>query len=251
MKHSFKVFGCFILLFLVFSFFAIDSVYAGYQKIAPGGTVTLGELVFDDDFVATTTPCTIGITDPLNVVKVASTTPMTANNDGWHYYNYTTAGSAASGVWPSVMICGSVQRGDLVIVDKSFIVDWSVVSTSTIKEVVDASLNVATATLAAVINTNTNAAVLSASSSLFATIPSAVWSFSGRALDSFSTLVADIATAVWANITRTLTGANLDSGSLATLSDVQTATSSLASAITASTNAVNSNTNAQILTAST
>src|SRR3989338_6528560 len=149
MKFSFKVFSYFISLFLVFSFLAIDFVYASYQKIAPGHTVTLREFVFDDDFVATTTPCTIGITDPLNVEVVASTTLMTANNDGWHYYNYTTAGNAPSGVWPTIMICGTVQRGDLVMVDKSFIVDWSVVSTSTIKEVVDESLTVATSTLTA------------------------------------------------------------------------------------------------------
>ena len=53
-----------------------------YQKIAPGDTITLGELVFDDNFVATTTDCWIGITDPLNVEVVASTTLMTANSDG-------------------------------------------------------------------------------------------------------------------------------------------------------------------------
>ena len=64
---NFKVFGYFISLFLVFSFFWFDFVYAGYQKIAPGDTVTLGEFVFDDDFVATTTPCTIGITNPSGV----------------------------------------------------------------------------------------------------------------------------------------------------------------------------------------
>ena len=146
---NFKVFGYFISLFLVFSFFWFDFVYAGYQKIAPGDTVTLGEFVFDDDFVATTTPCTIGITNPSGVEVTPSTTLMDANNDGWHYYTTTTAADAASGIWPSIMICGSVQRGDLVIVDKSFIVDWSVVTTGTIKEVVDESLTVATSSLAA------------------------------------------------------------------------------------------------------
>ncbi|MEK7165009.1 MAG: hypothetical protein AAB779_03625, partial [Patescibacteria group bacterium] len=125
-----RLFGYLISLSLVFNFFAIDFAYAGYQTIAPGGTVTLGEFVFDDNFVATTTPCTIGITDPLNVVKVASTTPMTANNDGWHFYNYTTAANAVSGTWPSFMICGSTTAGDLVIVDKSFIV-----ATSTLAEI--------------------------------------------------------------------------------------------------------------------
>ena len=229
MKHyPFHLFFCFV--FLLF-FFAPVASAADYQKIAPGGTVTLGELVFDDDFVATTTACWIGITNPLNVEVVASTTLMTANTDGWHYYNYTAAVNAPSGVWPSIMICGSVARGDLVIVDKSFVVDWSVVSTSTIKTVVDESLTVATSSLSAVINANTNAAILTASSSLFASLPSAIWSFSGRTLTSFGTLVADTTSAVWASATRTLTGAGLTSGSLATQSYIDTATSTLVAEI--------------------
>lgn len=234
----FKIFGCFILLFLVFSFFAIDFAYASYQKIAPGDTITLGEFVFDDDFVATTTACTIGITSPLNVEVVSSTTPMTANNDGWHYYNYTTPGNAVSGVWPSVMICGTAQRGDLVMVDKSFIVDWSVVSTSTIKEVVDESLTVATSSLAAAINAHTDtqasgivSAVNLVTESASSSLPSTIWSFSGRTLTSFGTLVADIASAVWTSLVRTLTGASLDSGSLATESYINTATSTLTAEI--------------------
>jgi len=122
--HLFLFSFCF---FVFFSFFSIPVMSANnYQTIAPGDTVTLGEFVFDDDFVATTTDCWIGITDPLDTEIVASTTLMTANNDGWHFYDYTTVGNAPSGTWPSVMICGTVQRGDLVIVDKSFIVDSTI-----------------------------------------------------------------------------------------------------------------------------
>src|SRR3990167_8187855 len=235
MKNHTSYFHFFLFSFcclVFFGFLSISVAFAGsYQKIAPGGTVTLGEFVFDDDFVATTTDCWIGITDPLNVEVVASTTLMTANSDGWHYYDYTTVGDAPSGIWPSIMICGSTTTGDLVIVDKSFIVDWSVVSTSTIKEVVDESLTVATSSLSAVIGANTEAAVLSASSSLFATLPASIWSFSGRTLTSFGTLVADTASAVWTSISRTLTGAGLDSGSLATQSYIDTATSTLATKI--------------------
>ena len=143
-NFTFKVFGWFILLFFVFSFFTNDFVYAGYQKIAPGDTITLGEFVFDDNFVATTTPCTIGITNPLNVVVAPSTTPMTANNDGWHYYTTTTAADAASGIWPSFMICGSVSGGDLVKVDKSFIVDSSMVT----KSYIDTATSTLTAEIA-------------------------------------------------------------------------------------------------------
>ena len=116
-----KVFGCFISLFLVF--FATDFVYAGYQKIATGDTVTLGEFVFEDDFSPSTTDCTIGITDPLNVEKVSPTTLMNERSDGWHYYDYTTLPTAASGSWRAMMSCGSAGAGDLVKVDKSFIVE--------------------------------------------------------------------------------------------------------------------------------
>ncbi|PCI27386.1 hypothetical protein COB55_05935, partial [Candidatus Wolfebacteria bacterium] len=209
---------------VVCGFSSIPVAYAAdYKEIGPGDTITIGEYVFDDDFVATTTDCTVGITDPSNVVQVVSTTPMTANADGWHYYSYTTAANAPSGTWPSIIICGTVARGDLVIVDKSFIVDWSVVSTSTIQTVVDASLTVATTSLAAVIGGTTEASVLSASSSLAATLPASIWAFSGRTLTSFGTLVAD----VWTNSVRTLTGAGLDSGSLATEAYIDTATSTL------------------------
>src|SRR3989344_3279634 len=226
MKNHTSYFHFFLFSFcclVFFGFLSISVAFAGsYQKIAPGGTVTLGEFVFDDDFVATTTDCTVGITDPLNVEIVSSTTPMTANDDGWHYYDYTTALNAPSGVWPSVMICGTVQRGDLVIVDKSFIVDWEKVSTSTIKEVVDESLTVATSSLAAVINAHTDIVSNTASSSIVSqilssipSIPANVWGYSTRSLTTFGTLVAD----VWTNTTRTLTGAGLDSGSLATQAD--------------------------------
>ena len=272
-NFSFKVFGCFILLFFVFSFFAIDFVYAGYQKIAPGDTVTLGEFVYDDDFVATTTAgCVLSIFDPdENLVFNGA---MTASSTGWTYHNYVVPSAGPSGIWPTQMTCGSVLNGDLVKVDKSFTVDWSVVSTSTIKGVVDESLTVATSSLAAVINAHTdtqaagivsavNLVTESASSSLAAGLQTASSSIVSQILSSITSIPAlvwtylsdvnnRLITAIWGNATtRTLTGAGLDSGSLATLSDVQTATSSLASAITTGTSAVNTNTDAQILTAST
>ena len=129
-NRSIKILGYFSLLHLVFGLLALGVAYASYQEIAPGGTVTLGEYVFDDNFVATTTDCWIGITNPLNVEVIASTTLMTANNDGWHYYNYTTATNAPPGTWPSIMICGTVAGGDLVIIDKSFSV-----GTTTLEEI--------------------------------------------------------------------------------------------------------------------
>ena len=56
------------------------------------------------------------------------------------------------------------------------------------------------------------------------TIATSVWQTQPAPLTSFGTLVSD----VWANGTRTFTGAGLTSGSLATQSDILTASSSLA-----------------------
>ncbi len=103
------------------------------------------------------------------------------------------------------------------------------------------------ANITSTVNANTNAVVQSASSSLFASLPGAIWSYSARTLTSFGTLVTN----VWSNATRTLTGATLDSGSLATQSDVTSASSSLNAAISASTATINTNTDSEILNAST
>src|SRR3990167_3405003 len=48
---------------------------------------------------------------------------MNERSDGWHYYDYTTLPTAASGSWRAMMSCGSAGAGDLVKVDKSFIVE--------------------------------------------------------------------------------------------------------------------------------
>ncbi len=92
-----------------------------------------------------------------------------------------------------------------------------------------------------------------------------MWAYSTRTLSSLGSLAND----VWSATTRTLTGATLDSGSLALTSDITTASSSIAAvvnnntnsivttassslgaAITAGTTAVNSNTNSSLDTAS-
>ncbi len=125
-----------IFCLVVFGFFSIFVASANsYQKIAPGDTVTLGEFVFDDDFTPTTTPCMITIINPSGT-EVVSPTLMSANADGWHYYNYTTSGSAGHGIWPSIMTCGSAINGDLVKADKSFLV-----GTSTAQAIWDADIS--------------------------------------------------------------------------------------------------------------
>ena len=54
-KKEFEFFSITAFAVVIFFFFlsSVSVLYASsYQKIAPGDTITLGELVFDDDFVA-------------------------------------------------------------------------------------------------------------------------------------------------------------------------------------------------------
>src|SRR3990167_4981554 len=114
--------GFLFFCLVFFGFFSISVALAGsYQKIALGDTVTLGEFVFDDDFVATTTAgCILSIFDPDE--NLVFNDAMTASSTGWTYHNYAVPLAGPSGIWPTQMTCGSVQNGDLVKVDKSFIV---------------------------------------------------------------------------------------------------------------------------------
>ena len=66
-------------------------------------------------------------------------------------------------------------------------------------------------------------------------IASAVWGYSTRTVSSFGTLIADI----WANATRTLTGADLTSGKLASQSDITAVSDKVANIQTTSTNVTN------------
>ena len=71
-------------------------------------------------------------------------------------------------------------------------------STSIAAKLVNANTNSQITSAISTLNSNTDATVLTASSSLAATIPTNVWSSGTRSLTSFGTLVSD----VWANGTR-------------------------------------------------
>jgi sec-independent protein translocase protein TatC len=254
----------FITIGAMSSFF-VHHADAAINKYVPGDTIVIGEFVYDDDLVATTSLCSMFIYNPQGT-ELASSVPMTALANGWHYYSTTTA--YMEGVWPATMSCGSVATGDVANLDKTFIVGYTGASTTDIVAGVwgsSASSSIATvvnANTAAYlngavtsINSNTATVVNSASTSLAASIPSLVWSYTSRTLSGFGSLVASI----WTNPTRNLTDSSLTSGSLAAQSDVIQASTSLAaivnantsSAVTAGVSSVNANTAALVNSAST
>jgi hypothetical protein len=191
----------FLIIFLLAALISAYPVQAAIDKYAPGDTIIIGEFVYDDDYVATTTPCIVEIYNPAGD-SVLSDHLMTALSNGWHFYSTSTI--TTEGVWPVTMTCGSVLGGDLANLDKSFVVGYTSASTTAIANSVwnnsatssiAAVINANTDVEAANINTNTNATVLAASSSLaaiIASLPETIWQYGSRTLTSFGTLVADI-----------------------------------------------------------
>ena len=268
----------FFVWILVLLLGAFSVAQAEYERFEAGTTATIGEFVYDDDFVATTTAdCRVTIYNPAGSAVVTDQV-MSFNANGWYYYDYSIPGAGAAGIWPTTMRCGRVEVGDFVRIDKSFAVGNVVVSSSTIATSVwqnatrsltsfgtlvsDVWAN-GTRTLTGAGLTSgslaTQSDILTASSSLAATIPTAVWSSGTRSLTTFGTLVSDVwangtrtltsggsitAADVWSYATRRLSDATLDTGSLATAANLTTATTSLAAV-------VNANTNTQVGTLST
>lgn len=182
-------FFCAFFLCSFFSHTTPTAHAAEYQRAALGDTITIGEFVYDDDLVASSTAgCIITIYDPSNTLKV-NAAAMTGNVNGWTYYNYAIGLGEAEGNWPTFMTCGSISNGDLIRVDKTFVVGNTIAASSTIAE--------------------------------------AVWGRSVRTLTGFGSLAADVWSDAFAP-TRRLTDATLTGGgAIGTLSDIVSATSSL------------------------
>lgn len=254
-----KLANFFALLIMVFSFCYFAAAASAYQEYLPNTTILLGEFVYDDDFTPTTTPCLISVFSPSGAV-VASTT-MTAETNGWHYYNL--APTTTEGIWPAVMQCGSTLTGDLIKQDKTFVITSNIVSTSSVASAVWSSGSRSLTTFGSLVSdiwANSARTLTDYSTSSIAT---AVWSNNTRSLTTFGSLVSDVwanptrtissfgalAADIWNNIyapTRNLTDATLTSGSLATLDNVNSATSSATTAINANTDSAVNNSSSTI-----
>lgn len=159
-----------ILVLFVLVVFQAGFVLAAYERYAVGDDVTIGEFVYDDDFVATTTPCWVTITSPTSTV-VVNEAEMTNGDRGWHYYSFPIV--YANGIWPTVMTCGSSTTGDLAKLDKTFVVgnlsmDTGGLATQADITALTSLVNSASSSLAIIIPSSINSTVANASSSLFA-----------------------------------------------------------------------------------
>ena len=254
-----KLANFFALLIMVFSFCYFATPASAYQEYLPNTTILLGEFVYDDDFTATTTPCQISVFSPSGAV-VASTT-MTAEANGWHYYNL--APTTTEGIWPAVMQCGSTLTGDLIKQDKTFVITSNIVSTSSIASAVWSSSFRSLTTFGSLVSDIWASGTRTLTDYSTSSIATAVWSNNTRSLTTFGSLITDIwanptrtissfgalAADIWNNIyapTRNLTDATLTSGSLATLDNVNNASSTVGTQITAAQSNINSNTTSAV-----
>ena len=88
------------------------------DRFQVGEAVTIGDFIYDDDYVATTTDCylSVGKPDP-STELIVDNQKMNASTTGWHFYTFTP--DPIVGVWSAAITCGT-EGVDLAIEDKSF-----------------------------------------------------------------------------------------------------------------------------------
>jgi len=166
---------------------------AGNTQICTIGTnCTIGEFLYDDNYVPLIT-ATCQITSRYpDGSLLHNATVMTVAPQADGWYSHTFTTPTTVGLYRTEVKCTTIDAQVLAL-DKTFEV------------------------------------ITSSSSSLTADeIAAATWGYSGRTLSSFGTLMSDI----WSSGTRTLTGAGLSSGSIATKSDLDSVGSNVSSVST-------------------
>lgn len=177
------------------------------QICQPDTSCTIGEFVYDDSYVpVTTATCTITTRYPDGTLFLDGVSmPASAEGDGWYAHSFTAP--ATLGLYRTEVTC--IVGSDTMSLDKTFEVKDELTETSVAESVWNADRDSYTADGS--FGDALQNIVPSASD-----IAAATWGYSTRSLSTFGSVVAD----VWKNATRLLTGATLDSGSLATKSDI-------------------------------
>jgi len=214
----------FFSLVIAEALFFISPVLAAYEKFAPGEEVTISEFVYDDNFVATTTPCVLSVYKPPTGEFFVSSTMEIDASTGRHYKTFTP--DSISGVWPANMACGT--RGvDLAVLDKTFTVGYASVSTTaadalTTSTISEAVWGVQTSTLSTVgsigreIANNLNSSISGVAASVWSDVGSIARTLTSRQIGaneyiagvSSTYMVTQVASTeqaagIWADVTST------------------------------------------------
>src|SRR3989344_4743476 len=185
--------------FAFLGFLSFFNIAYAIEIYVPLETIIIGEFIYEDDYTPTTDDCTISIYPPGGGTPLINEATMTDDATGWHRYSYVTP--AVEGKYPTFITCGTLVGGDLLKLDKSFILKSSNITADDLSDIItvvtDATSPLATsAELAA-----SEGVITSAISALNNITAASVWSSPTRSLTTYGTLVAD----VWSYSTRSLT----------------------------------------------
>lgn len=196
------------------------------QVCQPSSSCQVGEFLYDDNYSPiTSATCTITSRNPDGTVLLnASAMTASVQGDGWYYKDVSTP--ATEGLYRTQVCCTS--GSDYLCLDKSFEVKVD----AAVSGVADAVWN---ADRSSYNTAGSFGEVMQNAIPSTSDIASATWGYSNRSLSTFGDLVTnvwnyssrssstdlgDLVANIWGYSDRTLTGADLDSGSLAVKSDV-------------------------------
>jgi hypothetical protein len=204
-NHNFRVAVVFVAI-LAFGVFGFTERVIAAETYVAESDIVIGEYIYADDYSPTTDNCWVTIKNPSGTT-VVSHALMSADADGWHHYSYTL--SALEGKWPAFIECGTALAGDLLKVDKTFLVKAPEVTND----------SVASSVWGAASRTLTSGV----------SIASDIWSATSRSLTSFGSLVSDVWSDTYAPIRR-LTDATLtNGGTIAVVNDIAVTNSLISS----------------------
>lgn len=200
------------------------------QVCQPSSSCQVGEFLYDDEYSPiTSATCTITSRNPDGTLLLnASAMTASAQGDGWYYKDVSTP--ATEGLYRTQVCC--TAGSDYLCLDKSFEVKVD----AAVSGVADAVWN---ADRSAYNTAGSFGEVMQNVMPSTSDIASATWGYSNRSLSTFGDLVTsvwnyssrsssadlgDLVANIWGYSDRTLTGADLDSGSLAMKTDVSGST---------------------------
>lgn len=194
--------------------FAVALTCVGHVRAAASPQVctssqscSIGEFLYDDSYQPITDGvCTFTSRNPDGSMFINAAS-LTSTADGWYAHEFTTP--TVEGVYRSQICCTADSQ--YLCIDKSF--ESRVKANLTTSEVTDAVWN---AERSSHKESGTFGLAVQKAVPSTSAVASAVWGYSDRTLSSFTSLVTDM----WSNTTRTLTGPELTSGSLAKKEDV-------------------------------
>lgn len=201
------------------------AVNAEYRRCEENSTCTIGEFLYDDNYVPiTSASCKLTSRNGSGVI-VLNSINLAVGSDGWYSHDFPTA-TLSAGLYRSNICC--TNGAEYLCLDKSFIVGASFTTKEAVADAVWDEARSGHNTAGSFGENLQNPSSVSVAE---------IWSYPTRSLTSFGTLVADIwsyatrtvsgvgstAADIWSYATRTLTGASLSSGSLSTQSDVKAA----------------------------